>query len=49
MGLFSKDSTHPATAERIERLEARWQAMSSKTGFIPLGGPAPELDKPRVR
>jgi Zn-dependent protease with chaperone function len=42
-------STHPATAERIERLEARWQAMSSKTGFIPLGGPAPELDKPRVR
>lgn len=29
-------STHPATAERIERLEAKWKALPSKPGFTAL-------------
>ena len=29
-------NTHPATQERIERLEARWQAQARKDGFRPV-------------
>lgn len=29
-------STHPATAERIERLEAKWEKLPAKTGFTTL-------------
>ena len=29
-------SSHPATAKRIERLEAKWKKLKDKTGFVPL-------------
>ena len=27
-------NTHPATSERIERLEEKWEALDKKNGFI---------------
>jgi predicted Zn-dependent protease len=41
-------STHPATAERIARLEAKWTASPRKTGFTALPTPsaAGSLEKP---
>lgn len=38
-GRLSFLSTHPATAERIGRLEARWKELPDKAGFIPLPPP----------
>jgi Zn-dependent protease with chaperone function len=38
-GKLSFLSTHPATSERIERLEARFKALPDKTGFVPLRAP----------
>ena len=41
-------STHPATAERIERLEAKWKALPTKTTFteLPISKPTAPLEKP---
>jgi beta-barrel assembly-enhancing protease len=33
-------STHPATQERIEKLQARWKKLQVKTGFVEMA-PAP--------
>ncbi len=43
-------STHPATAERIERLEAKWKALPAKTGLtaLPISKPTAPLEKPSV-
>ena len=41
-------STHPATAERIQRLEAKWNALPRKTGFTPLPH-STTLEKPVQR
>jgi len=50
-GQLSFLSTHPATADRIERLEAKWKALSKKTGFTALtdGATTTPLEKPPVR
>jgi predicted Zn-dependent protease len=32
-------SSHPALQKRIRRLEAKWQRLPRKTGFLDLGGP----------
>lgn len=44
-------STHPATSERIERLEAKWKALPAGKGFAALPvSPSPEaLEKPATR
>jgi predicted Zn-dependent protease len=38
-------STHPATSERIKKLEGRWQNTPRKTGFVPVNG-GPDLKPP---
>jgi beta-barrel assembly-enhancing protease len=46
-GRLSFLSTHPATAERIARLEAKWKALPRKTDFLRLGTSGePVLEKP---
>lgn len=47
-GELSFLSTHPATAERIARLEAKWAALPRKPGFRALSTPPPtgSLEKP---
>jgi beta-barrel assembly-enhancing protease len=46
-GRLSFLSTHPATAERIERLEAKWKALPRQTDFLRLGiSGEPVLEKP---
>ena len=42
-------STHPATAERIERLQSKWNALPRKTGFTPLVNLPPALEKASPR
>lgn len=41
-------STHPATSERIERLEGKWKALPTKTGFtaLPPVPPSNALEMP---
>jgi hypothetical protein len=36
--------THPATIDRIKRLEARWDKLPTKTGFVefPVAQPVPQ-------
>ncbi|MBI4663794.1 MAG: M48 family metallopeptidase [Verrucomicrobia bacterium] len=34
-------STHPATVERIRRLERKWEQTADKSGFVALGGTGP--------
>ena len=48
-GSLSFLSTHPATAERIQRLEAKWNALPRKTGFTPLVDSPPRLEKSSAR
>lgn len=48
-GRLSFLSTHPATAERIERLEARWKALPAGARFMALPATPDSLEKPSAQ
>jgi len=43
-------STHPATSERIETLEKKWEETQKKSGFQPVnaGPPIPKSERPEL-